>query len=289
MPGNSWRRPPAQPDPAGVRHALRREARLHQRRRDRRLRQAARRRRVQRHRPVDQAGQRQPLVRAGMTAADVLTFTRLAGDAVGATKMDRPEDVEPSPLTGKVYVALTNNTDRGAAGKARRRRGQPAQRNKHGHILELIEDRGDHTARDVHLVAADRLRRPDRPVDLLRRVRQDQGLADLLPGQRRLRRARQPVDLHRRQRAGQQRRPLRHRGRGPGAGSPQAVPDRAARRGDLRPVHHRRRPLGLRRGAAPGRDHRRVGGEAGVDWPDGDFAKPGVVVTWRLDGGPIGS
>lgn len=24
-------------------------------------------------------------------------------------------------------------------------------------------------------------------------------------------------------------------------------------------------------------------------WPDGDYAKPGVVVTWRLDGGPIGS
>ena len=24
-------------------------------------------------------------------------------------------------------------------------------------------------------------------------------------------------------------------------------------------------------------------------WPDGDFAKPGVVVTWRKDGGPIGS
>ncbi|QOC94087.1 hypothetical protein [Micromonospora craniellae] len=24
-------------------------------------------------------------------------------------------------------------------------------------------------------------------------------------------------------------------------------------------------------------------------WPDGDYAKPGVVVTWRLDGGPVGS
>ncbi len=24
-------------------------------------------------------------------------------------------------------------------------------------------------------------------------------------------------------------------------------------------------------------------------WPDGDYAKPGVVVAWRLDGGPIGS
>ena len=55
--------PRAQPDPAGVRHALRGEARLHQRRRDRRLGQAARRRRVRRHRQVDPAGQRQHVVR----------------------------------------------------------------------------------------------------------------------------------------------------------------------------------------------------------------------------------
>ena len=24
-------------------------------------------------------------------------------------------------------------------------------------------------------------------------------------------------------------------------------------------------------------------------WPDGDFAKPAVIVTWKTDGGPIGS
>ncbi|GAA4693001.1 hypothetical protein Prum_037660 [Phytohabitans rumicis] len=82
----------------------------------------------------------------GMTAADVLTFTRLAGDAVGATKMDRPEDVEPSLLTGKVYVALTNNTNRGVGTNPKADEANPRNANKHGHILELVEDKGENAA-----------------------------------------------------------------------------------------------------------------------------------------------
>ncbi|MFG2024997.1 PhoX family protein [Streptomyces sp. NPDC048825] len=82
----------------------------------------------------------------GMTAAEVYVFTRLAADKAGATKMDRPEDVEPHPYTGRVYVALTNNKDRGAAGKAGPDEANPRTGNKHGHILELEERRSDAAA-----------------------------------------------------------------------------------------------------------------------------------------------
>ncbi|MEU4127907.1 PhoX family protein [Streptomyces wuyuanensis] len=82
----------------------------------------------------------------GMTAEEVYVFTRLAGDKVGATKMDRPEDVEPSPRTGRVYVALTNNTDRGKAGKPGADEANPRNLNKHGQILELAEHWDDPSA-----------------------------------------------------------------------------------------------------------------------------------------------
>lgn len=79
----------------------------------------------------------------GMSAAEVLLFTRQAADVAGATKMDRPEDVEPSPRSGTVYVALTNNTNRGAAGAAAADEANPRNANKHGHVLELTERRND--------------------------------------------------------------------------------------------------------------------------------------------------
>ncbi len=44
--------------------------------------------------------------------ADVLVNARLAADALGATKMDRPEWCAVHPTTGEIYYTLTNNSNR---------------------------------------------------------------------------------------------------------------------------------------------------------------------------------
>ncbi len=75
--------------------------------------------------------------------ADVVIEVRKAADLVGATPLDRPEDVDINPVTGTVFALLTNNS---------RRKPQavdavnPRHNNLFGHIVELLPPGGDHTA-----------------------------------------------------------------------------------------------------------------------------------------------
>jgi len=76
--------------------------------------------------------------------AEVLVKTRLAADAVGATKMDRPEDIAPGP-DGRIFVMLTNNTRRKPEDV---NPANPRPDNKFGHIVDIRAPDGDHAATD---------------------------------------------------------------------------------------------------------------------------------------------
>ena len=81
---------------------------------------------------------------AGWSLNDILINTRGAADLVGATKMDRPEDIDVSPVTGKVYISLTNNTARTTvAADAGEVAANPRLNNAWGHVIELRENGND--------------------------------------------------------------------------------------------------------------------------------------------------
>jgi secreted PhoX family phosphatase len=86
---------------------------------------------------------------------DVVIKVRAAADLLGATPMDRPEDVEPSPITGRIYIACTKSDDRGVTDRKTWygrepdtgvNAANPRPDNRSGHIVEITEDGDDGTA-----------------------------------------------------------------------------------------------------------------------------------------------
>lgn len=81
-------------------------------------------------------------------AASIIN-TRGVADEVGATKMDRPEDVDVSPTTHKVYVTMTKNSKRGIGESEGLQTdpgidaANPRDENFWGHIIEITEDGDD--------------------------------------------------------------------------------------------------------------------------------------------------
>lgn len=103
--------------------------------------------------------------------ADILVNARLAADALGATPMDRPEWTAGNPVTGEIYLTLTNNNAAGrplsgtdAANPRHYNDPKGASNtaqygNPNGHIVRLRET-GDTTAAttfkwDIYLFGAD--------------------------------------------------------------------------------------------------------------------------------------
>lgn len=62
---------------------------------------------------------------------DVVTYAREASKILGATPLNRPEDIEIHPKSGDVFIALTNNKKKG---------------DYHGSILKISEDNNDHSS-----------------------------------------------------------------------------------------------------------------------------------------------
>ncbi len=88
--------------------------------------------------------------------AEVLIKSRQASDALGATKMDRPEWIAVDSKRGEVYCTLTNNSNRGGDKQPGVDAANPRANNSMGHIIRWKED-GDFDGRSFrwnHFVLA---------------------------------------------------------------------------------------------------------------------------------------
>lgn len=81
---------------------------------------------------------------------DLMIRVREASKILGATELDRPEDIEIHPLTGDIFITLTNNKPKG---------------NYHGSILKISEEDGDYSSlsfkSETFLTGGDFLSCPD--------------------------------------------------------------------------------------------------------------------------------
>ena len=108
----------------------------------------------------DQSGEWKALLpeTTGMTQAEISIFTRMAGSAVNATTMDRPEWIAVNPAAAEGYCCLTNNSRRGVInddGTVRTNAGaepmtvnapNPREVNRYGQIIRWRPAGGDHGA-----------------------------------------------------------------------------------------------------------------------------------------------
>jgi secreted PhoX family phosphatase len=86
------------------------------------------------------------LADAGMAADETVVFARIAATKVGGTTMDRPEWVASHPEKAEVYVALTNNKNRGEKENQPVDAANPRAGNPYGHILRWNPTDEDHAA-----------------------------------------------------------------------------------------------------------------------------------------------
>ena len=103
---------------------------------------------------------------------EMYVHTRIAADALGATRMDRPEWVDVHPTTGEVYITMTNNSSRRVVPTGTQTKVDPANPraysdiraaqttqsgNVNGHIVRFKSDAPEATAFtwDVYLFGAE--------------------------------------------------------------------------------------------------------------------------------------
>ncbi|MEV4639977.1 PhoX family phosphatase [Actinoplanes sp. NPDC049548] len=225
----------------------------------------------------------------GMSVVEVLTYARIAGDKVGATRMDRPEDVQPSPVTGKIYAALTNNVNRGVGTYPGVDEANPRTANRHGQIFEITEDGGDHTSETftwmLPIVCGD----PADPSTYFAGYDKSAVSPISCPDNVAFDRTGNLWIATDGNALGSNDGLFATAIEGPERGHLKqflTVPPGAETcgpflTGDDRSVFTAVQHPGEITGAS-------VENPAST-WPDGDFAKPAVVVTWRLDGGPVAS